>query len=224
MDQVIVLLCLLICYQTSFEVLCNLALDRRSRLLVEDGKLFMPLRGGKSFESSTLQRFRGNLELKNLPRPFKFPSVIRVSTSKNDVEDKKVLCDICTSEAASQGKPGAAKDSSWTIRVCRGCSGRHNIRDMLPLRGRCSDCSRFAVFGKNGRMQRHCMKHRRSEAEISSNLRCSFLEGCHRQPSYWNPEHKEMKFCSSHRLDGHFCMKNRRFVSFICFIHHHQND
>eukprot|EP00960_Hanusia_phi_P034024 750772-Hanusia_phi.AAC.2 len=213
MDPTILFLCLLICYQASFQVLCNLALDRQSRLLVDDGKFFMPLRGGKSFESSTLQRFRGNLEMANLARPFTLPSNFKARSSHSNppkTDDKRILCDICTNHEASLGKPGAAKDCSWTIRVCRGCSRQHNIRDLLPLRGRCSDCSRFAVFGRDGKVKKRCMKHRRSEADISLNSRCSFLEGCHRQPSYWNPEHKEMKFCKSHRLDGHLCMKNRR--------------
>eukprot|EP00291_Cryptomonas_curvata_P028116 CAMPEP_0172213340 /NCGR_PEP_ID=MMETSP1050-20130122/37535_1 /TAXON_ID=233186 /ORGANISM="Cryptomonas curvata, Strain CCAP979/52" /LENGTH=97 /DNA_ID=CAMNT_0012894155 /DNA_START=26 /DNA_END=315 /DNA_ORIENTATION=+ len=67
-------------------------------------------------------------------------------------------CTTCHSSAAEFGIQKSTSDNSWAELICKTCKAslasshatNSTASSLLPLHGRCSNCSRWAVFGGDG--------------------------------------------------------------------------
>ena len=148
------------------------------------------------------------------------------------------VCSECLVNEAIYGKaitnvtaPEGGSRRCWaTQKLCSGCMKKAGAgagaeaeaeaeaeaasQGYETLRWKCIDCPRFAVYGSNMTLgPSHCKRHRRQGEVDVVNLRCSYPEGCTRQPSYGDVietgTNGTRVRCALHKQPGQAVMKNR---------------
>jgi hypothetical protein len=140
------------------------------------------------------------------------------------------MCSECLVNEAIYGKaitndtaPEGGFRRSWAAqKLCSGCMKRAGAgagagaasQGYETLRWKCIDCPSFAVYGSHMTLgPSHCKRHRTQGEVDVVNLRCSYPEGCTRQPSYGDAvktgANGTRVRCALHKQPGQTVMKNR---------------
>ena len=115
------------------------------------------------------------------------------------------MCQKCKLGRATWGIAGLSEE--WIMMLCTICSQHSSSDNMKKLHGRCTKCTRCAIFG--GHKAVHCKAHMEAGDVDLIHPRCSF-PGCARTQPAWGDEHKLARFCREHRQESHVFLTKRR--------------
>jgi hypothetical protein len=131
---------------------------------------------------------------------------IFVADSSSQVQQipQPVMCQKCKIGRATWGIAGLSEE--WIMTLCTVCSQQSSSDNIKKLHGRCTKCTRCAIFGHY--KAEHCKAHMEDGDTDLIHTKCSFL-GCTRTQPAWGDEHNDARFCREHRQASHIFLTKR---------------